>query len=128
TAFLEMAKASGLQLLKRNEQNPWKTTTVGTGEMIRAALDAGCDQIVLGVGGSAANDGGMGMATALGVRFFDATGQPLAGRGADLLQVERIDASNIHPRLSKVRFTIFCDVDNPLMGQRGAAHVFAPQK
>ncbi|MEP6734645.1 MAG: glycerate kinase [Chryseolinea sp.] len=128
TAFIEMAKASGLQLVNVSERNPWYTTTVGTGDMIRHALDAGVNHIVMGIGGSATNDGGMGMAIALGVEFYDAKNNRLSGRGCDLESATCIDTSNMHPRLNEVDFTVFCDVDNPLTGTRGASHVFAAQK
>lgn len=128
TAFIEMAKASGLQLLDTPDKNPWYTTTVGTGDMIRHALDAGVKHIVMGIGGSATNDGGMGMAVALGIEFYDSANHRLPGRGCDLERTNHIDTSNVHPRLSDVDFTVFCDVDNPLTGPQGAAHVFGPQK
>lgn len=127
-AFLEMARASGLQLLKKEERNPLINSTVGTGDLIRHALDRGVEQIIMGVGGSATNDGGMGMAEALGVVFYSASGEMLKPTGENMIRVHSIDVSGIHPGLHKVKFTIFCDVDNPLHGIRGAAHVFAPQK
>ena len=128
TAFIEMAKASGLQLLQSSERNPWITSTAGTGEMIRFALDAGAEHIVMGIGGSATNDGGMGMASALGVGFYDSDNVRLKGKGSDLQRLHHIDSNYIHPRLDKVRFTVFCDVNNPLFGPNGAAYVFSPQK
>ncbi len=127
-AFLEMARASGLQLLKKEERNPLINSTVGTGDLIRHALDRGVEQIIMGVGGSATNDGGMGMAQSLGVVFYSASGEILKPTGENMIRVHSIDISGIHPGLHKVKFTIFCDVDNPLHGIRGAAHVFAPQK
>lgn len=128
TAFLEMASVSGLQLLAAGERNPLHTTTYGTGQLIAMALDRGVKNIFMGVGGSATNDGGMGMAAALGVVFRSAEGDVLAGKGENLSRVYSIDATALHPRLRNVSFTIFCDVDNPLHGPQGAAHVFAPQK
>lgn len=128
TAFLEMAAASGLYRLKAHELDPVRTSTSGTGDMIRHALDQGAEHICLGIGGSATNDGGMGAATALGVRFYDEQGDLLKGAGGDLLRVHSIDERDLHPRMRKVRFTIFCDVDNPLFGPQGAAAVFGPQK
>jgi glycerate kinase len=128
TAFLEMAKASGLQLLRETERNPLHTTTAGTGDMICDALDRGVDHIIMGVGGSATTDAGMGMAEALGVVFYDAEHKPLSPVGSNLMQVSRIDITGVHPRLREVQFTIFCDVDNPLHGPQGAAYVFSPQK
>lgn len=128
TAFLEMAAASGLYRLKEHERNPLLTGTWGTGDLIRHALDQKVEDICLGIGGSATNDGGMGAATALGVRFYDEQRNLLKGAGEDLLRIHIIDDGGLHPRMRKVRFTIFCDVDNPLFGVRGAAAVFGPQK
>ena len=128
TAFLEMAKASGLQLLNKMEQNPMLTTTLGTGDLIRHALDHGVEQIIMGVGGSGTNDGGIGMAESLGVIYYSSSGERLDPVGKNLLRIHHMDLSGIHPRLRQVSFTIFCDVDNPLHGRRGAAHIFAPQK
>lgn len=128
TAFLEMAKASGLQLLKKDERNPMLTTTLGTGDLIRHALDRGVGQIIMGVGGSGTNDGGIGMAESLGVIYYSSSGERLAPVGKNLKHIHRLDFAGIHPRLQQVQFTIFCDVDNPLHGRRGAAHIFAPQK
>lgn len=128
TAFLEMAKASGLQLLRKDERNPMLTTTLGTGDLIRHALNRGVEKIIMGVGGSGTNDGGIGMAESLGVIYYSATGERLAPVGKNLGYIHRLDLSGVHPRLQQVQFTIFCDVDNPLHGRRGAAHIFAPQK
>jgi len=127
-AFLEMATASGLQLLKKDERNPLLTTTLGTGDLIRHALDRGVDQIIMGVGGSATTDGGMGMAESLGVIFYDRSGNKLTSNGQNLTRIHSFDSSGVHPRLAQVNFTIFCDVDNPLHGPNGAAYVFSPQK
>lgn len=127
-AFMEMAAASGLQLLKKEERNPMITTTRGTGELIRHALDQGITKIYLGIGGSATNDAGIGMAEALGVRFLDSHGNQLKPIGENLRYIHTIDSSQLHPRLTDIALTIFCDVDNPLSGPQGAAHVFAPQK
>jgi glycerate kinase len=127
-AFLEMATASGLQLLTKEDQNPLFTTTSGTGDLIRHALDIGVDHIIMGVGGSATSDGGMGMAESLGVVFFNGSGNKLTGNGQNLARIQSLNSSQIHPRLAKVKFTIFCDVDNPLHGTNGAAYIFAPQK
>ena len=127
-AFLEMATASGLQLLKKEERNPLFTTTLGTGDLIRHALDRGVDEIIMGVGGSATTDGGMGMAEALGVIFYDHSGKKLTSNGQNLARIHSFDSSGVHPRLAMVNFTIFCDVDNPLHGPNGAAFVFSPQK
>jgi len=127
-AFLEMAKASGLQLLKKEEGNPLITSTVGTGDLIRHALDRGVEHIIMGIGGSATNDGGIGMAEALGVIFYSASGEKLKPIGQNLKHIHTMDVEGIHPGLRRVKFTIFCDVDNPLHGPHGAAFVFSPQK
>ena len=126
--FMEMAAASGLQLLQKAERNPMITTTRGTGELIRHALDNGVTKIFLGIGGSATNDAGIGLAEALGARFLDARGNQLKPIGENLRYIQTIDSSQLHPRLANIPLTIFCDVDNPLFGPQGAAHVFAPQK
>lgn len=128
TAIIEMALASGLALLAQHDRNPLRTTTLGTGELIRHALDLGAERLVIGLGGSATNDGGMGMATALGCDFLGADGNPLTPNGASLEQLARIDCSGIDPRVRKVRITAVCDVENPLTGPSGAAYVYAPQK
>jgi len=128
TAVIEMALASGLALLKPAERNPLRTGTWGTGDLIRAALDLGVQSLLIGLGGSATNDGGMGMARALGVRFLDAQGAELEGTGADLGKVARVAAEGLDPRLGPVTVDVACDVDNPLFGPRGAAPVYAPQK
>ena len=127
-AIMEMAEASGLALLAPKERNPMKTTTYGTGEMIRHALKLGVKKIMIGIGGSATNDGGTGMASALGIRFLDAKGKTLEGTGGNLAKIASIDTSNMDPRLKKVQVEVACDVDNPLTGRRGAAQVYAPQK
>lgn len=127
-AAVEMAAASGLALLAADDRDPTRTTTYGTGELIRAALDLGARQIVIGLGGSATTDGGIGMAAALGVRFLDASGEPVAPVGGALGQIQRIDASGLDPRLAEVRCEAICDVDNPLLGPQGAAAVYGPQK
>ena len=128
TAVIEMAAASGLTLLATDERNPRITTTYGTGELMRAALDAGLRKIILGIGGSATNDGGAGMARALGARFLDADGHELPDGGAALAGLQRIDLSQLDPRLRETEIVVACDVDNPLCGVRGASAVFGPQK
>ncbi len=128
TAIIDMAQASGLSLLAPAERDPLRTTTYGTGELILHALEQGAEKVLLGIGGSATNDAGMGMATALGYRFYDAGGNPLAGGGQDLEKVARIDDSQLQFDRSQVQVEVLCDVDNPLYGGRGAAHVYAPQK
>ena len=128
TAFIEMAKASGLQLLEPKKRNPLYTTTLGTGELIKDALHEGVTKIILGVGGSATNDAGIGMASALGFEFFDAKGNPLKPVGENLNFIESIGKDKINPRLGEVEFITLCDVDNPLHGVNGAAFVYGPQK
>lgn len=128
TAFLEMAAASGLPLVPREQRDPRVTSTYGTGELIRAALDAGLRRLVIGIGGSATNDGGSGMARALGVRFLDAAGRDLPEGGAALGRLARIDLSGLDPRLAETTILVACDVDNPLCGPRGASAVYGPQK
>jgi glycerate kinase len=128
TAVIETAAASGLVLLKPHERNPLRASTFGAGELIRAALDRGVTKILIGIGGSATNDGGAGMARALGARFFDARGRELAEGGGPLRELARIDMSRLDPRLSRVEILVASDVDNPLFGPRGAARVYAPQK
>lgn len=128
TAVIEMAAASGLPLLTPEQRNPRLTTTFGTGELLRAALDAGLRKIILGIGGSATNDGGMGMAQALGIRFIGNDGVELPHGGAALAGLKQIDLSGFDPRLRDAEITVACDVDNPLCGSRGASAVFGPQK
>ena len=127
-AVIEMAEAAGLRLLEEGERNPLKTSTRGVGELMLKALDAGCRRMILGLGGSATNDGGMGMLQALGVEFFDAEGGVLEASGEAMCRVARVDMRGLDPRFEGVEITIASDVDNPLYGQRGAARVYAPQK
>jgi glycerate kinase len=127
-AFVEMAEASGLRRLPGGRRAPQDATTYGTGELIRAALDLGARELVLGIGGSATTDGGAGMASALGARFLDEAGHPLPPGGAALLRLARIDASGLDPRIEGARVTVAADVDNPLVGPQGAAAVYGPQK
>jgi glycerate kinase len=128
TAVIEMASASGLTLLSPDERNPLKTTTFGTGQMIRDALERGCRRFLVGIGGSATNDAGVGMLQALGFRFFDADSNELGQGGEILSRICTIDTSAVMPELAEARFTVACDVTNPFSGPRGAAYVFAPQK
>ncbi|MGI6150274.1 MAG: glycerate kinase [Firmicutes bacterium] len=128
TAVIEMAQASGLTLVPPRRRNPLVTTTYGTGELIRHALDLGCTHLVIGIGGSATNDGGMGMAQALGARFLDAAGNELGSGGAELARLAAIDISGLDPRLGRARIEVACDVDNPLTGPTGASHIYGPQK
>jgi len=128
SAVIEMAAASGLALLKPRERNPRLTTTYGTGELIRHALKLGVKEILVGIGGSATNDGGTGMARALGVKFFNARGNKLEEGGGSLGKLARIDMSRLDPRIAGVKIEVACDVDNPLVGPHGAAYVYSPQK
>lgn len=128
TAVIEMAAASGLPLLEPEERNPLKTTTYGTGEMIADALRRGCRKFLVGIGGSATNDGGVGMLSALGFRFLDAAGCELVGGGEILERIVAIDESDVMPQVRDAEFIVACDVTNPLYGEQGAAYVFAPQK
>lgn len=125
-AVMEMAQASGLPLVQRRD--PLHATSRGTGEMLADALDQGCRKILLGIGGSATNDGGMGMLAALGVRFLQANGEEVPDGGGNLGLVERIDASGLLPALRAAEITVICDVTNPLLGQDGATAVYGPQK
>jgi len=129
TAVVEMAATSGLPLVPPDQRDPTRTSTFGTGELIRAALDEGADRLIVGIGGSATTDCGCGMAQALGVRFLDASGRPIERvTGGRLRDVARLDLRDRDPRLSAARVRVACDVDNPLYGPRGAAHVYGPQK
>ncbi len=129
TAVIEMAAASGLPLLKKDEQNPLLTNTYGTGEMIvHAVKEKGCKKILLGIGGSATNDGGMGMAAALGIKFLSEADEELESCGQNLGLIKTIDLSQVDPLFSEVEFIIACDVNNPLCGDLGAAHIYGPQK
>ena len=126
--MIEMAAASGLALVPPAQRNPNITTSYGTGELIVAALDAGARHLILGIGGSATNDGGAGMLQALGVKLLDAQGAQLARGGAPLAQLASIDMSGMDARLAQCRIEVACDVDNPLTGERGASAIFGPQK
>jgi glycerate 2-kinase len=127
-SFVEMAEASGLKRLPGGRRAPLAATTYGTGELLRAALDRGAREVVLGIGGSATTDGGAGMAAALGARFLDDAGAELPPGGAALLRLAHVDTAGLDPRLRHVAVTVAADVDNPLVGPNGAAHVFGPQK
>ncbi len=127
-AFIEMAAASGLELLAPRLRNPLITTSWGTGDLIRHALDGGAKRIIIGLGGSATNDGGAGMVQALGVRLLDEQGYSLRAGGADLHRLARIDISEMDPRLATCQIDVACDVTNPLTGPQGASAVFGPQK
>ncbi|MFD1708151.1 glycerate kinase [Siminovitchia sediminis] len=128
TAVIEMAEASGLPLIERKERDPFKTTTYGTGELIKAALDHGVDEILIGIGGSATNDGGAGMAQALGVSFKTSLNKEI-GFGAKALEnIQQIDISGLDPRLKATKITVLSDVTNPLCGETGASYIYGPQK
>lgn len=128
TAVIAMSSASGLTLLKPEERNPLIASTFGTGELIVDALERGCREIIMGLGGSATNDCGVGMLRALGYRFYDAAGEELCDTISILERVESISTAERYPLLMGVKFTAAVDVDNPLYGAQGAAHIFAPQK
>ena len=128
TAVIEMASASGLGIIARDERNPLKTTTFGTGELVLDALNQGVTHIILGIGGSATNDGGAGFIQALGGRLLDKQGQDLPFGGAALAQLAMIDLTHFDPRLKEITFEVACDVDNPLLGERGATMIYGPQK
>lgn len=129
TAFIEMAKSSGLQLLTPDERNPMITTSYGFGEMISHAIDLGVENIVLSIGGSATNDGGMGMAKALGYQFFDRHGTLLKGIGGELNKIETITVSELsRSKFAKIKFSVICDVKNPLFGPDGSAYLYSKQK
>ena len=130
TAVIEMAEASGLPLVTEKQKNPLKTTTYGTGELLLDAAKRGAKKIIIGIGGSATNDGGVGMAQALGVRFLDKRGKEIKeyGAGGMIDKIDRIDMKNLNPLIRKIKVIVACDVNNPLCGKNGASHVFGPQK
>lgn len=128
TAYIEMAGISGLPLIRENQRNPMKTTSFGTGELIKDALDKGCRRFIIGIGGSATNDAGTGMLQALGFRFLDKEGNPLGQGGEILEKIASIDHTNQHPKLKNAHFIVACDVKNPFYGPHGAVHIFARQK
>ncbi|ODV53579.1 glycerate kinase [Lysinibacillus fusiformis] len=128
TCVIEMAQASGIMLLQDNEKNPEFATTYGTGQIIKAALDRGFNKFIIGIGGSATNDAGIGMLKALGVRFIKEDGSDLEDGISSLLELTAIDVSGLDARLTEAIFTIACDVDNPFIGERGATAIFGPQK
>jgi glycerate 2-kinase len=128
TAIIEMAAASGLALVAPAMRNPLKTTSYGTGELIKAALDAGVARLIVGIGGSATNDGGAGMLQALGVRLLDSAGHDIGFGGGSLAQLDRIDAGDMDQRRKRCLIEVACDVDNPLTGPEGASAMYGPQK
>jgi glycerate kinase len=127
TAVIEMARASGLALLK-GRNRILQATSYGTGQLIKAALARGCRQILIGVGGTACAEGGAGALEALGLKFFDGMGRSLSSRPVELARVARIDESALDARLKKIKLRVLCDVTNPLLGRRGSARTFGPQK
>ena len=128
TAVIEMAAASGLPLVPDDKRNPMLTTTYGTGELIRAALDRGCEKLIIGIGGSATVDGGAGVAQALGARLLDKDGSEVPRCGGGLEHLDSVDVSELDPRIALATTVVACDVDNPLVGPRGGPEVFGPQK
>ena len=128
TAVMEMAKANGIELLTESKRNPLLTSTYGTGEMIKSALEHGVEKIIIGIGGSVTNDGGAGMAQALGVRLLDEAGRDLSVGGGALAKLATVDITNVDPRLKNTEIIIASDVTNPLTGPTGASVVFGPQK
>ena len=128
TAVIEMATASGLTLVPPKKRNPLHTTTYGTGQLIHAALEAGCRHLIIGIGGSATNDGGAGMAEALGVQFLNIDGKLIKRGGGALCELASIDIAGLNPKIAETETVVACDVNNPLTGPEGASHVYGPQK
>ncbi|BBF05954.1 glycerate kinase [Haemophilus influenzae] len=128
TAIIEMAAASGLHLVPPEKRNPLLTTSYGTGELIKLALDLGVESFILGIGGSATNDGGVGMLQALGMKCLDSQDKPIGFGGAELANIVKIDVQQLDPRLQQVHIEVACDVNNPLCGECGASTIFGPQK
>lgn len=128
TAIIEMAAASGLHLVSPEKRNPLLTTSYGTGELIKLALDLGVESFILGIGGSATNDGGVGMLQALGMQCLDSQDKPIGFGGAELANIVKIDVQQLDPRLQQVHIEVACDVNNPLCGECGASAIFGPQK
>ena len=128
TAVMEMAEASGIMLVKTEELNPWKASTTGVGEMIRDAVERGCREFIIGIGGSATTEGGIGMLQALGYVFYDSEGNILPPVFESLGRIARISEENVLPELKECHFQIACDVTNPLCGENGAVYVYGPQK
>ncbi len=128
TAFIEMSVASGLALLAETERDPTLTSSYGTGLLIADTLARGVEAIILGIGGSATNDGGAGLAAALGFRFFDKDEKEISPTGGNLSDIQRVDSFNVHPKLADTKVIVACDVTNPLYGKTGAAHIYGPQK
>ncbi|CAM3626139.1 glycerate kinase [Rouxiella silvae] len=127
-AFIEMAAASGLESVPQARRNPLKTTSYGTGELIKSALDHGVQHCIIGIGGSATNDGGSGMVQALGAKLLSQDGREIGHGGGELIKLDKIDISGLDKRIKKCRFEVACDVTNPLTGDKGATAIFGPQK
>ncbi|MCM3670865.1 glycerate kinase [Mesobacillus maritimus] len=128
TAVIEIATACGLPLVPTHKRNPMIATTYGVGELILDAIESGCRDFVIGLGGSATNDGGVGMLQALGYSFLNQQGEEVGFGGRHLFDIHQIDSSGVHPKLNECTFRVACDVDNPLYGPDGASHIFGPQK
>lgn len=128
TAIMEMASAAGITMVSDQEKNPLKATTYGVGEMIKDAVDRGCREFIIGIGGSATNDGGIGMLKALGYSFKDADGNEVGEGGEALSRIVSVDAGNVYDKLKECHFRIACDVNNPLCGPNGATYIYGPQK
>ncbi|MCL4144463.1 UNVERIFIED_CONTAM: hypothetical protein GTU68_007413 [Idotea baltica] len=128
TAFIELSEASGYKLLNKSELNCMHTTTLGTGELIADALNKGAQEIILGIGGSATSDAGMGIAVALGYKFLDNEGNELQPAGKNLGKVAKVNRSLVHKKLAQVKVKVACDVSNPFYGKDGAAYIYGPQK
>jgi glycerate kinase len=128
TAVIEMAAASGIEKLSAKERNPWNTTTFGTGELILKALEQGCTKVILGIGGSATNDAGIGACAALGIEFLDSNGKEVIPTGGGIKELTTINVSKANKLLKNVEIEIACDVSNPLVGEKGASAVYGPQK
>jgi len=128
TAVMEMAQASGLPYVPADGKDPRKATSLGTGEMIAAAVKAGVRNILIGIGGSATNDGGMGMLAALGAKFTDTDGREVKPIGGEMIHVEKADFSGLLPEMKETKITVICDVTNPLLGENGATFIYGPQK
>ena len=128
TGVIELAQASGLTLVPKDKRNPMFTTTYGTGQLIKEALEYGCRRIIIGLGGSATNDGGVGLLSALGIRFLNKKGENISAGAKGLLELESVDMCGIDKRLASTELLVLCDVDNPLYGKNGAGYVYGPQK
>lgn len=128
TAVIEMATASGLPMVPEEKRNPLNTTSFGTGELLLDALEKGCTELIIGIGGSATNDGGIGLLSALGAKFYDKNKKELIPDGKALQEIQSVDFSNLNPLLNKSNIRVACDVDNPLCGENGCSAIYGPQK